>query len=100
MADYAIRYQEYVEELCENKEKPALACKGTCQIAKLLKKEAPQEAPSLPSFTFTEDWINLQAIAYSDPIPLPLNLEIPAYLKVWGQDLICDLSTPPPKILA
>ncbi len=32
LLDYASRYDHYAEVLCENKDKPNLACHGSCQL--------------------------------------------------------------------
>jgi hypothetical protein len=43
--EYVINYDYIVKELCENKEKPALQCKGKCHLAKQLAKSAEEENP-------------------------------------------------------
>ena len=42
LIDYALRYDYYAHELCENKDKPELKCNGTCKLAQLMK--ASEEA--------------------------------------------------------
>lgn len=41
LIDYGVRYQKYVEELCENKDVPELACNGKCHLSKLQQKQDP-----------------------------------------------------------
>ena len=39
--DYAINYDYIAEQLCENKNKPVLACYGKCYLAKEVQKTLP-----------------------------------------------------------
>lgn len=45
--DYAVRYDYYKNEICENKNQPELQCNGTCQLAKFLAEQEPK-APEVP----------------------------------------------------
>ena len=54
LVDYALRYQVYVEKLCENKEEPPLKCNGKCQLAK------SQQNPEVPSQV---ELVNLEVLA-------------------------------------
>jgi len=48
VADYLIRYDRYVTELCKNKDKPASCCKGKCKLGENLVKAEKQEFPTKP----------------------------------------------------
>ena len=45
-ADFKINQDYIAKNLCENRTKPKLKCKGNCQLMKALKKEAAQEQQS------------------------------------------------------
>lgn len=45
VVDYIINYDYISTQLCENKAKPELKCKGTCHLKKELAKEAKKESP-------------------------------------------------------
>lgn len=58
VAGYELNYDYYSQELCENKDKPALHCEGKCMLSKQLavqddsqnEGEAPVLMPSLRLF--------------------------------------------------
>ncbi|HEU0111093.1 MAG TPA: hypothetical protein VFQ73_09470 [Flavisolibacter sp.] len=62
--DYTINKEFIAENLCINKEKSKLACKGKCQLAKQLASEENQNSSSpgnpgkikLPEVLYTTDW--------------------------------------------
>jgi len=39
--EYFVNYDYIVEQLCENRSKPVLACNGKCYLAKEIEKTAP-----------------------------------------------------------
>ena len=43
--EYIVNYDFIVKKLCENKEKPELACNGKCHLAKELAKASESEKP-------------------------------------------------------
>lgn len=43
--DYIVNYDYISKELCENKAKPELLCKGKCQLMKELAKASEDEKP-------------------------------------------------------
>lgn len=45
MADFYINRDAIEQELCENKDKPELQCKGGCALKKELEKENKKEIP-------------------------------------------------------
>lgn len=58
-ANYAVHYQRYAQELCENRDQPELKCNGKCQLMKELKAVSPSEsnepeAPKVPSESMVE----------------------------------------------
>ncbi len=56
--DYAFRYEEYKEQLCENKDNPESSCHGSCQISRILQGETESgDQPKLPGFNFPSDWL-------------------------------------------
>lgn len=40
LAEYAVNYDYIVENLCENRNRPAMQCDGKCYLAKQLAKES------------------------------------------------------------
>jgi hypothetical protein len=62
LADYAVNYNVYANELCENLDKPELECNGKCQMMEELNevenpvKESPvtPEILKLKEFNFVE----------------------------------------------
>lgn len=58
MADFYINRDVIVQELCENKDKPQLKCKGNCALKKELerenKKEIPQQLQEIKTFLNAE----------------------------------------------
>jgi hypothetical protein len=47
-ADYAVRFDYYATELCENKNQPEKKCNGLCQVNKELSANENQESPQVP----------------------------------------------------
>lgn len=45
MADFYLHQAKIEQELCENKDKPELKCKGSCALKKELEKENKKEIP-------------------------------------------------------
>lgn len=43
--EYAINYDYIVKELCENRDKPKMACNGKCHLMKELAKASEKETP-------------------------------------------------------
>ncbi len=60
--EYLIHYDYIVSELCENREKPVLACNGKCylgdQVEKQLDLDSKQQKPLPPKFDI-EKFISL-----------------------------------------
>ena len=58
MADFYINRDAIEQELCENKDKPELECKGGCALKKELeredKKEVPQQLQEVKTFLKAE----------------------------------------------
>ena len=58
MADFYLNQDAIEQELCENKDKPELACKGNCALKKELeregKKEVPQQLQEIKTFLKAE----------------------------------------------
>ena len=56
IVDYFINYDYIAEQLCENKNKPILACYGKCYIAKEIQKSLPDspigENSKIPKIDF------------------------------------------------
>lgn len=46
LAEYVFNYTYIVTELCENRDKPQLACNGKCHLMKELAKSAQEENPA------------------------------------------------------
>lgn len=56
VSHYVVQYERYSQELCENLDKPELACNGKCQLMKELKETEANGpvAPVLPQFQLKE----------------------------------------------
>ncbi len=54
--DYLINYDYIAEQLCENRNKPILACNGKCYVAKEIEKTLPtlpiDNKPRIPTIDF------------------------------------------------
>ena len=46
MIDYVVNYDYITQELCENKNKPEMACNGKCHLMKELAKSSTDEQPT------------------------------------------------------
>ncbi|WP_421752467.1 hypothetical protein [Croceimicrobium sp.] len=96
MLDYALRYQEYAEQLCENKDNPESQCNGSCQVVKILQCDSSsQEEPGLPAFRVFNDWFWLG----SDEIP-QTNIDAktfdkPLVLSKYLQPFLAQAPKPP-----
>lgn len=44
--DYVLNYDYITQELCENKNKPEMACNGKCHLMKELAKSSTDEQPT------------------------------------------------------
>lgn len=53
LADYAVRYDYYVNVLCENKEEPNSMCHGKCQLA-MAEQANTEEEPAIPTLKEVE----------------------------------------------
>ena len=78
MVDYTLRYKEYSQQLCENRDNPNSHCLGSCQVSKILQGESSHnQEPALPAFNIPSDWlfslINLQLATPILPHIQPLN---------------------------
>ena len=54
--DYIINYDYIAEQLCENRNKPILACNGKCYVAKEIEKTLPATPIDNKSRIFTIDF--------------------------------------------
>lgn len=63
MAHYQINKKLYIEQLCENKDKPEMNCNGYCVLSQQLKNtEAREEVPGIP--------LGLQEVKEIEPFTL------------------------------
>ncbi|MGB5242101.1 MAG: hypothetical protein WBN16_06805 [Lutimonas sp.] len=46
--DYLLNYNYIANQLCENREKPVLACNGKCYLEKQISKQNPEQNSSIP----------------------------------------------------
>jgi len=66
LAEYIANYDNIVNNLCKNRDKPAMKCNGKCYLAELLAKENgkpeknPFESPRI-QYTLTEVLFPMQA---------------------------------------
>jgi len=97
VSDYLWNYSLYSQELCENKEKPDLACNGTCQLATKLKLNTPE--PAQPQLIFFEGLAPYMALNVN-----PLKLQFhwaeftpQAFTSLKEYCIYLDCLVPPPK---
>lgn len=84
-AEYALNYKYISTQLCENKEKPELKCKGKCHLNKQVQKTVEKTIPS------EKDNSNkgLRIMEFS---PIILNQETASFigLNFYSQKLFCN----------
>ena len=87
MADFYLNRATIAQQLCENKDKPQLKCKGNCALKKELerenKKEIPQQLQEVKTFLKAERFT-------IDPASLH---SLKAYGIVLNDNRICKKST-------
>lgn len=91
VGNYVVQYERYSQELCENLDKPELACNGKCQLMKELKETEANGpvAPVLPQFQLKEQpacefestsYLKLN-VALSKQYPFPILSGLPEGLS-------------------
>ncbi len=103
MLHYASNYHTYVTELCENKDKPELQCKGTCQLAKTLNLDNDSEKPAKPVLPTFEslDWYISHLLNESDIFTgKTATAEFNSFKERFTPDYFIDLPTPPPRMIS
>ncbi|MFD2099887.1 hypothetical protein [Flagellimonas iocasae] len=51
---YSIDREGFIEQLCENKDKPQLNCDGKCMLAKMLQAQTDEDEQPLPVIGWEE----------------------------------------------
>jgi len=99
LLDYVVRYQTYVEELCENRNRPELHCNGKCQLAELqVSNEDPVE-PIKPNLNNLEIKVVFHSEAPTVEIPFQILLQgYPLYREHFLSNALADIPTPPPRV--
>ena len=98
--EYFVNYEYITNELCENKDKPTVACNGKCYLEKQVKKQkridVEQEAP-LPPEIDLEKFITLKNKKFTyNLIILNQFNQIPTfYIKFNERNFIDKLLRPP-----
>lgn len=98
--EYFVNYEYIANELCENKDKPTMACNGKCYLEKQVKKQlgidVEQEAP-LPPKIDLEKFITLKnkKFIYDFNILKQLNQISTFYIKFDERNFIDKLLRPP-----
>ncbi len=98
--EYFVNYEYITNELCENKDKPTMACNGKCYLEKQVKKQqridVEQEAP-LPPEIDLEKFITLKNKKFTyNLIILKQFNQIPTfYIKFNERKFIDKLLRPP-----
>lgn len=87
LADYAVNYNVYANELCENLDKPELECNGKCQMMEELNEvENPvEESPVTPRLLKLKE-LNFvdftEQIAFAFPVLSTIAYEVPKQSNV------------------
>ncbi len=100
IVDYYIHYDYIAEKLCENRNKPILACNGKCYLAKEIQKTLP-ESPiennskipkiDVEKFPVTQ----LEQFDYKLVSGTSKNLEVQAHISHYTQEYLFSLLRPP-----
>ena len=67
-AYYLLDQEGFIEQLCENKDKPELQCNGKCYLSQMLKAAETEEEKSIP----VVEWKELQLFQDSHRTFLPV----------------------------
>ena len=98
--EYVIHYDYIVEELCENRDKPVLACNGKCYLGKQIsateKKNQEDPVPVPPPVDF-DKLITVQNSppSYSLISPFSVQDRVLADMGMIGSDHVKDILRPP-----
>ncbi len=98
--EYFVNYEYIANELCENKDKPTVACNGKCYLEKQVKKQQridiDQEAPMPPKIDL-EKYITLKnkKFTYKFRIVEQFNQTPTFYIKIDKKIFIDQLLRPP-----
>lgn len=100
LADYAVRYNTYANELCENKDRPELDCDGKCQFAKIMNRHSEPEKPQLNQIVE----VAFIAVLSEVEIEIPFRIDGKSGTQqFWHNELLPTgmqpgIPTPPPKL--
>ncbi|NVK28568.1 MAG: hypothetical protein HWE14_11025 [Flavobacteriia bacterium] len=91
IADYAVRYDYYVNVLCKNKENPVSQCHGKCQLA-LAEEVNTDDAPAIPKLHKLE----IEVLFISDSENEALSFDDAGYrFEVADENVTLDPHTTP-----
>lgn len=51
---YALAQEDFIERLCENKDRPELKCNGKCALSKMLAEQQGEERTPLPDIPWSQ----------------------------------------------
>ena len=100
-AEYAINYHYIAEQLCENKDKPALQCHGKChlkkQVAKTITKSQKGNAENTIPVTLNDFYPSiLYRLVYALRLPITATFKITQVADLYSYKPLHYLLKPPP----
>jgi hypothetical protein len=101
LVDYQIRYDYYVNVLCENQDDKELKCNGKCALMQDLKNvEQPnsQEEPSIPSFIQIDYFVNQLDVDVERQEFDEKNINVFHYSNFYKHALVAELDHPPQSV--
>jgi|GEM_PF-3300595 len=96
MIDYGLRYQEYSEQLCENRFDSQSTCHGSCQISRILQGKLQTDlAPQIPSFNLMPDffWSAFQLAIHG----LPTEFQPTSFISLNYERIYLSVPENPPR---
>jgi len=98
--EYMINYNYIVNELCENRDKPVLACNGKCylgnQIEKQLDLDGNTQLPIPPKYD-SEKFVTLHVNQVNDIKKIDeVYIDEPIFFKTLKEAIVLDINLRPP----
>lgn len=93
---YTVDVDSFIEQLCENKDRPQLKCDGKCYLSKISKDASGQNDQTLPLLEW-ESWFFFNpAIIFDDLLITTISLDKNFYyLTTFPKDITNTIFHPP-----
>ncbi|MDF0707191.1 hypothetical protein [Flagellimonas okinawensis] len=94
---YSLDREGFIEQLCENKDKPELNCNGKCMLMQMLSAQAEDDEP-MPVIGWEEVLVFfIDMLAYNLPVGMEENKETFHYAEAYDYRF-CDTLIKPPMV--